>query len=334
MKTLVASPQQKSGKSNHHLFIQKKDDSGAANTFFSPKESMPDSSESVYLQADSDDCVHSGGCDNPGPSDDEVHGEESPPEEKEDKEEDNKETPDKEPETTEEDAPKKGPYQEILDTSFKFKHQFITKKQLTFMLAYFIKGAKILNSKKLDGGRAVLMVGQAGQESSYAKKGKGNPNVKHHNYLGWQPIEKEQKELKDKDVAITKEDRGNGPHGSETPIPNFKSMDQAIELGLDIAFGLEFEDAVHKNMGKAFKQKDGAKSAQTFSSSSGTWNQNSDYKRTLMNEIHRSRITLIKILKEIGNNDSLSSEAKSLVKKLTASLNAIVTFHTKPPKKK
>ncbi|MEP2936702.1 MAG: hypothetical protein ABJM06_10135 [Gilvibacter sp.] len=335
MKTLVANPQHKSGNSNHYLFIQKKDNSDAANTFFSPKESTPDSSGSVYIQADSDDCVHSGGCDNPGPSDDEVHGDESPPEDKEDKE-DKKETPDKEPETTEDDAPKKDPYQEILDTEFKFKKE-ISKNQLKFILAYFIKGAKILNSKKLDGARAVLMVGQAGQESSYAKKMKGNPNVRHHNYLGWQPIDKEVKQLekhKEEGLKLTKEKRDNGPHGKDTTVPTFTGMDQAIKLGLDIAFGLKFKDAVHKKMGEAFTDKDNSKTAIKFRNKSGSWNQNPNYKRTLMNEIHRSKRLLLKILGELSKNDSLSAEAKALTLKLMASLKAITTFHTPDPNKK
>ncbi|MDC3986510.1 RHS repeat domain-containing protein, partial [Polyangium jinanense] len=131
------------------------------------------------------------------------------------------------------------------------KAPFLTKESESFVARYFLYAVDELQKRGIPRRNAVLLLAQAGLETSYARKtieepGKEprrNPNAEEgvNNFLSLQPTPPQRMELVERGITIKWEDRGNAGAPSTTPVPQFKSIRESIAAQLDIAYRIGHE---------------------------------------------------------------------------------------------
>ncbi|UQA61432.1 SpvB/TcaC N-terminal domain-containing protein [Polyangium aurulentum] len=126
------------------------------------------------------------------------------------------------------------------------KAPFLTKESESFVVRYFLYAVDELQKRGIPRRNALLLLAQAGLETSYARKSieepgkepRRNPNAEEgvNNFLSLQPTPPQRMELVERGITIKWEDRGNAGAPSTTPVPQFKSIRESIAAQLDIAY--------------------------------------------------------------------------------------------------
>lgn len=135
----------------------------------------------------------------------------------------------------------------------KLTGKSLLPEQVRFILRSFLIATQELEERGLDTSNAVLLVAHAGVETSFAKPGKKNPNVAAGNVFSFQPLEPTKKELVRRGIEVPLLPRVNRIGGklvtTQTPTPKFESLRRAIEVQLDLVFGLDVSEVPEANRG-------------------------------------------------------------------------------------
>ena len=128
-------------------------------------------------------------------------------------------------------------------------------EQATFIVRSFLIATQELAKRNLPTESAVLVVAHAGNETSFAKPGKDNPNTAPVNVFGYQPQKGSRAELERRDIRVVDQIRVNRVDGvlkpTPTPTPLYSrvadSLRVAIQTQLDIAFELDVSQVPEEN---------------------------------------------------------------------------------------
>jgi len=137
---------------------------------------------------------------------------------------------------------------ELAETSGSFKiteeerkQLNLTAEQVDFIVRYFLVGAAELSRKGLPVKNALLLVAHAGVETSFGEHG---PNPQDNNFLSLQPPPALKTELLRRKIPVPYEWRKNRNKEGKlvskgTPSPEFRDMQQSLEVQIDLAYGLD-----------------------------------------------------------------------------------------------